>query len=257
MAENIKAVFIDLGGTFRVVVENKTYSDTAKARIAELVGTDMDPERFHSMIEKRYDSYREWALKYMCEAPEDMLWTRWLTPEYDREQLKKNAAELTYQYRRAKGERMVVPGGAETIQELHARGYILGIISDLIGCNEIDEWLDKDGLRSYFSAVKQSSVTMLRKPHPAIYLMALKEAGVCPEESVFVGDNLKRDIIGAKECLFAGTIAVAYDGAPPLKLTGENMPSGIIRRFDQLLDVFPGAPRMNMDALERGRLTSE
>lgn len=251
MTKSIKAIFIDLGGTFRIVVDNKPYSDAAKTRIAELVGANMSPESFHALIEKRYDEYRAWALKYMCEAPEEMLWTRWLAHDYDRARLEKNAAELTYQYRRAKGERQIIPGGVEVIKELHARGYTLGIISDLIGCSEIDEWLDQDGLRPYFATVQQSSVTMLRKPHPAIYFLALREAGVRGEESVFIGDNLKRDIIGAKESLFGATIAVEYDGSPPLKLTEENMPSGIIKRFEQLLDVFPGAPNMNEAVLER------
>lgn len=250
MEKRITTIFIDLGGTFRVVTENKPYSDAAKARIAELVGTEMEPEEFHALIEARYDVYRQWALKYMCEAPEEMLWTRWLAPEYDRERLAKNAGELTYQYRRAKGERVVVPGGVRTIKELHARGYILGVISDLVGCSEVDEWLDKDGLRPYFATVQQSSVTTLRKPHPAIYFLALKEANARAEESVFVGDNLKRDIIGAKEAMFGATIAVDY-GVAPLKLTEENMPDGIVTQFDQLLDVFPGSPRMILDALEK------
>lgn len=253
MGQKIRGIFIDLGGTFRVVCENKPYSDDAKRRIAALCGTDMDPEAFHAMLDKRYDGYRDWALKFMCEAPETMLWTRWLTPEFDRARIEKNAAELTYLYRRAKGERRVVPGGIETVKELFARGYTLGIISDLIGCQEIDEWLDADGLRPYFKTVQQSSITMLRKPHPAIYFLALSEAGLRPEESAFVGDNLKRDIIGAKASGFAKTIAVDYPDAAPLKLTEENQPDGIITRFDQLLDVFPGAPDFREDAMEKRR----
>ena len=95
---------------------------------------------------------------------------------------------------------------------------------------------------------------MLRKPHPAIYFLALAEAGVRPEESAFVGDNLKRDIIGAKASGFARTIAVDYPGAAPLKLTAENAPDGIITRFDQLLDVFPGVPDFCEDAMEKRRV---
>ncbi len=254
MTKAIQSIFIDLGGTFRIVTENTPYSDAAKARIAELVGTKMGPEEFHALIDKRYVGYREWALKYMCEAPEEMLWTRWLAPDYDKDRLVKNAPELTYQYRRAKGERKVVPGGIDTIKELYARGYTLGIISDLIGCTEIDEWLDRDGLRPYFKTVQQSSVTRLRKPHPAIYFLALTQANADPETSVFVGDNLTRDIIGAKAAGFGATIAVEYEGAAPLKLNQENMPDGIIRRFDQLLNVFPKAPLMNEDALYKGEI---
>ncbi len=251
MEREILAIFLDLGGTFRIVTPNKPYQDAAKARIAELVGTELLPEDFHTLIEKRYDAYRDWALKYMCEAPMDVLWTRWLAPEYDHNRLEANAAELTYQYRRCKGERVVVPGGIETVKELCARGYKVGVISDLIGCDEIDEWLDHDGLRPYFCTVQQSSVTMLRKPHPAIYYLALAEAEVKPENSAFVGDNLNRDIMGAKATGFAATIAVDYPDAAPLKLTEQNRPDGIITRFDTLLDVFPGAPRIDIQKAEQ------
>ena len=168
MAKTIRGIFIDLGGTFRIVEDNIPYKTAARKRIAELTGTQMEPEAFHALIDQRYDGYRDWALQYMCEAPEEMLWTRWLAPECDRALLEQNAVELTYELRRAKGERVVVPNGKETVVELVRRGYKVGVISDLIGTKEIDEWLDRDGLRPYFCTVQQSSVTMLRKPHPAI-----------------------------------------------------------------------------------------
>ena len=248
MKEGIKAIFLDLGGTFREVDEsNRPFILEARTRIAEICGTDMDPDSFYDFLNKRYDGYRNWALKYMCEAPEEMLWTRWLVPEWDREKIEAYAKELTYCFRRAKGERLVVPKGVETVRELRKRGYLVGIISDLIGTLEIDEWLDKDGIRDLFCTVKQSSVTMLRKPHPAIYFLALAEAGVRPEESCFVGDNLKRDIIGAKQSCFAGTVGAEYPGGLEFKLTEENRPDCIIHHFDHLLKLFPGDGRFCLE----------
>lgn len=246
---DIRAIFLDLGGTFRIVTPDEKFTDAAKKRIVELVGADMEPRAYYDFIMERYEGYRGWALKFMCEAPEDMLWTRWLAPEYDHARLEKHATELTYALRRAKGRRVVVRGGVETLKTLVARGYKLGVVSDLIGTVEIDEWLDGEGLRPYFCTVQQSSVTLLRKPHPAIYLLALREAGVRPEQSVFVGDNLERDIIGAKATGFGATIAVDYPDAAPLKITPENRPDGIIRNFGALLAAFPGAPGMDLGAI--------
>ena len=251
MLQGIEAIFLDLGGTFRIVDEdNRAYILEARTRIKELCGTDMDPDTFYDFLNKRYDGYREWALKYMYEAPEEMLWTRWLVPEWDREKIEKAAKELTYCFRRAKGERVVVEKGVETVRELRKRGYLVGIISDLIGTIEIDEWLDRDGIRDLFCTVQQSSVTMLRKPHPAIYFLALSEAGVRPEESCFVGDNLKRDIIGAKQSNFAGTVGAEYPGGLEFKLTEENRPDCIIHHFDELLKVFPGEGRFCPETAE-------
>ena len=137
------------------------------------------------------------------------------------------------------------------MKEIKKRGYKVGIISDLVGTREIDEWLDNDGIRDLFCTVQQSSLTMLRKPHPAIYYLALKEAGVRPEESVFVGDNLIRDIIGAKATGFGGTVAVEYNPAKPLKLTEENKPDCIIHSFPELLNVLPGNSEFLPEKAER------
>lgn len=251
MKTDIRAIFIDLGGTFRVVHKDKDYSDKAKQRIASLCGSDMDPQSFHSLIDARYDIYREWALRYMCEAPEEVLWTRWLVPDFDPQRITEAAKELTYLYRQAKGERMVVEGGAETVKELFKRGYTLGIISDLVGTTEIDEWLDRDDLRPYFKTVQQSSVTLVRKPHPAIYYYALHEAGVLPGNSAYVGDNLARDILGAKASGFGLTIAVDYPGTKPLNPTEETMPDAKITAFRQLLDAFPACGKVDEAGLIR------
>lgn len=248
----IKGIFLDLGDTFRIIDENPEYIHAARQRIADICGSKMDADEYYDYLNSHYDKYREFALKYMCEAPEDVLWTRWMVPELDREYVAAHAQELTYCWRKAKGERVVVPHGIETVRELVARGYKVGIISDLVGTIEVDEWLDKDGIRDLFSTVQQSSVTMLRKPHPGIFFMALKEAGVLPQDAAFVGDNLNRDIVGAKVTGFTATVATEYDPVKkPLKINEENCPDCIIHDFAELLNVFPGNGEFCPDKAER------
>ena len=186
----IDTIFIDLGDTFRVIRKDEAYSRAARQRIMELLGETGDPDAFyHNVIEPRYDKYREWALTYYCEAPEKTLWTRWLAYDYPRDKVEAVAGELTWAYRKTKGERVVTNGGVETVRELKARGYTLGIVSDLVGVNEVDDWLDRDGLRDVFSTVQQSSICLIRKPHPAIYYYALDECGARAENTCYVGDT--------------------------------------------------------------------
>ena len=151
----------------------------------------------------------------------------------------KHAAEMTYAYRKTKGERVVTDGGIETVKELYKRGYTLAIVSDLVGTEEVDEWLDRDQLRPYFKSVQQSSVCLIRKPHPAIYYYALKETGSDPSRTCYVGDNLNRDIIGAKAAGLGMTIGVQYPDKKPQTVTEENKPDMFIDHFAMLLDVFP------------------
>ena len=64
-----------------------------------------------------------------------------------------------------------------------------------------------------------------------------------------MGDNLNRDIVGAKAVDFGMTVAVQYNKEKALKLTEENMPDGKIYTFPQLLDIFPERGRVAVDKL--------
>ncbi len=240
MERQIDTIFVDLGDTFRVIRKDEAYQYEAKKQIADLLGVETDPIDFYrDVIEPRYDKYREWALHFYCEAPVKELWTRWLAYDFPRERVEAAADDMTYAYRRTKGERVVTDGGAETVKELYARGYTLAIVSDLVGTKEVDEWLDHDGLRPYFKSVQQSSICLIRKPHPAIYYYALAETGSDPKRTCYVGDNLNRDIVGAKAAGLGMTVGVRYPGKKPQEVTEENKPDVFISHFSQLLDLFP------------------
>lgn len=240
MEKHIDTIFVDLGDTFRVIRKDEAYQREAKEAITRLLGVDGDPVQFYKdVIEPRYDKYREWALTFYCEAPVKELWTRWLAYDFPRERVEAAAAEMTCAYRKTKGERVVTDGGIETVKELYKRGYTLGIVSDLVGTEEVDEWLDRDQLRPYFKTVQQSSVCLIRKPHPAIYYYALAECGSDPARTCYVGDNLARDIVGAKAAGLGMTIGVQYPGKKPQEVTEENKPDRFISHFAQLLDIFP------------------
>lgn len=250
MQKQITTLFTDLGGTLRIVHKDPAYQMNAMRRIAELVGTDMEPEAFHRLLDERYDGYRDWALLHKREAPEAELWMRWLAFDYPKERVAKHSEELTYEYRKAKGRRLVVDHGLETLKTLDERGYRIGIISDLIGTREIPEWLHEDHLAEFFCAVQLSSVCCIRKPDTEIYFRACREAGTAPGECAFVGDNLNRDIIGAKRAGFGLTIAVEHPGMPKLKLTSENRPDVVIHAYEELLNLFPKCPMTDLTRVE-------
>lgn len=249
MNTDIRAIYLDLGDTFRIIEKDEAYILDAKQKIAQMCGTDEDPVKFYDeVITPRYDEYRKWALKYFCEAPEQVLWRRWLAYDFDAERINKFASDLTYEYRQTKGRRVVVEGGADTVKELNRRGFAVGIISDLVGTKEVDEWLDHDGLRPYFKTVQQSSVCYVRKPGPAIFYYAIDEVGIPAENSAFLGDNLDRDIIGAKAVNMGMTIAAKW-GAKKYTLTEENRPDCVIFAFPQLLDLFPEPGKVNKEKM--------
>jgi HAD superfamily hydrolase (TIGR01549 family) len=246
----IEAIFLDLGNTLRFVQKDEAYQADARRRIAELVGSDEDPETFCAKVDERYKEYRKWAFENMREAPESELWTRWLAPEFPAERIAPLGEELTYQYRRANGIRVLVENGLQVVDTLFCRGYTLGIISNLISTREIPEWLNHDGLAHYFKSVALSSVLGIRKPDPEIYLTAARRAGVAPEHCAYVGDNLKRDVTGTRVAGFGMSIIMLEEQKlADAEINEDNRPDAIILRFDDLLELFPGCPQVTSEKL--------
>ena len=240
MHENIDAIFLDIGNTLRILLDDAPHRAAARKKITELLGTDEDPVAFCEELDARYKIYRKWAFENLAEAPEAELWTRWLAPDFPAEKVAALGVELTFQYRQSMGRRVVVENGKEVVVELHRRGYILGIISNLITSREIPDWMDDDGFTPYIKSVVLSSVLGRRKPDPEVFLEAARQAGVDPEHCVYVGDNPKRDVIGARQAGFGAVILInnpaKMDGKP---ITDENRPDHVIHKFIELLDVFP------------------
>jgi HAD superfamily hydrolase (TIGR01549 family) len=233
--KKIKGVFFDLGGTLRICDKAPEHQEQAKKRMAELVGRE-DVQPFIDMVEERYLPYRDWALSENKEAGDFELWHKWLLPEMDPAALARICHELTFQYRQVKGKRRVVEGGLQVIRGLYGRGYRLGIISNLIGENEIPDWLREDGLAQYFDAVILSSVCHIRKPDPEIYRMGCAELGLPPDECVSVADNLGRDITGAKAVgIGANILFISPEKLAKKAITDENRPDYIVHAFSDIL----------------------
>jgi HAD superfamily hydrolase (TIGR01549 family) len=237
---DIEAIFLDLGNTLRILVKDEEHMARARQKIVELAGSDEDPVAFIARLDERYKLYRKWAFEHLREAPEAEMWTRWLLPDFPAARIAPLGAELTYQYRQSMGRRVVVDGGKEIVTQLQKRGYRLGIISNLIGTREIPEWLDAEGFASYFDAVVLSSVLGIRKPDPEIYLEAARRIGVEPGKCAYVGDNLKRDVSGARLAGFGQVvIMIAVEQVAGADINEQNRPDRIVHRFEELLDNFP------------------
>lgn len=235
-----KAVFFDLGGTLRIALLEEPWMKHARRKMAEIAGSPVPYEEFYQMIEERYEPYRKWALAENKESGDEELWCKWLLPDYDQARIKQVCHELSFQYRQCKGRRIVVDGGVEVIKGLHERGYKLGIISNLIGENEVPDWLEEDGLDQYFDSVVLSSVCGMRKPCFEIYQLAAKEMDVELEECVSVADNIKRDIPGAKKAgVGCNIIFSSPEKKHPVEYTEENRPDAVIEDFREILNLLP------------------
>lgn len=89
-------------------------------------------------------------------------------------------------------------GTVEALRELQAAGYAMGCITNtLASADTIRIMLRRHGIEPLMGSVVVSSEQGWRKPHPSLFEKALRELGVAPHESVFVGDSPWHDIEGA------------------------------------------------------------
>jgi putative hydrolase of the HAD superfamily len=106
----------------------------------------------------------------------------------------------------------VMPDTPAFLEWLVAQGYFVGVISNSIGT--LEGQLVRLGLAPYFRAILDSAIVGIQKPHPGIFKLALRSAGVEGSEAIFVGDTYATDVGGAQ---LAGLTGVLMDsvGAYP------------------------------------------
>lgn len=83
-----------------------------------------------------------------------------------------------------------------TLDMLKKQGFILALLSNNDG--DINKLCDELGLYSYLDFAINSQDVGASKPHPPIFLEALRRAQVEPEEALYVGDQYETDVEGAR-----------------------------------------------------------
>jgi len=244
MTPDIKAIFLDVGNTLRIVVEDEEFQKEAKKELMALVGAQGSEEEFFKTVETRWSTYRKESKTTLQEASEKDLWTKWLLPDFPVEKITPITGKLTRLWRDRDGRRVPRPDARETIIELSRRGYILGIIANTITETEIPDWMETDGVTEYFKAVVLSSKVGYRKPMPEIYWEAARRVGIAPENCAYVGDNPIRDVEGTRKAGF-GMMILFSEPATIVKepQSGLAKVEYTIYETKELLDIFP--PRSN------------
>lgn len=240
MNHDIEAIFLDVGNTLRIVVEDPEFSQNAMKELMTLVGAKEPQAEFFAKVEQRWKAYRKISKTELVEACEADLWTKHLLPDYPAEHIAPLHGKLTRLWRDRDGKRVPRHDAKETIIELDRRGYLLGIIANTITETEIPDWMESDGVKQYFKTVILSSKVGIRKPNPEIYWMAAREIGVKPAKCAYLGDNPVRDVEGTRAAGF-GMMILFDEPATTAKEppSGEHVPDHVIRETRELLEIFP------------------
>ena len=140
-----------------------------------------------------------------------------------------------------RSRRVARADAVETIKELCARGYTLGIIANTVTETEIPDWMAADGVAQCFKTTILSSKVRIRKPNPEIYHLACRCIGTPEANCAYVGDNPVRDVEGTQAAGFGMMIRIDEpDTLNTEHATGrEFTPDHVITALSELLDIFP------------------
>jgi HAD superfamily hydrolase (TIGR01662 family) len=241
MKNPIEAILFDMGGTLRGSVKKDEESKRKTVgRMIELLGAETSAEEFASLLTERARAYMRWARETLVELNEPDLWTKWLLPDWPAERIAGMAMQLNQLWREATGERIIFPETKEVTLELYRRGYRLGLVSNTVSSVEVPQTFRELELTGCFETVILSCVVGMRKPGPEIMLEATRRMGVNPENCVYIGDRLNRDVESSRKAGFAQVIIrrgddfTAHQAKYPDLLADH-----YIDNLKELLDMFP------------------
>jgi HAD superfamily hydrolase (TIGR01549 family) len=135
--------------------------------------------------------------------------------------------------------RVLFPDALPTLATLRDRGYTLGLVTNRSYGGQIflDD-LRQMGLLEFFELdrIAVSADLRFRKPHPMIFRYALAGTGTAPNETAMVGNNLRADILGARQLgIFSVWKRENGDSEEP---TAANHPDMTITDLAELIDIF-------------------
>lgn len=88
------------------------------------------------------------------------------------------------------------PRVGAALERLRAAGYRLGVVSNSDG--RAAAALAACGLLEHFEIVVDSGEVGIEKPDPRIFLFALDQMGLSPDDAIYVGDLYEVDVVGAR-----------------------------------------------------------
>ena len=242
----IDTVLFDMGGTLEDIYVDDASKEASAREVLRIlrekgIPVSMDvPEAVQELAEgwDRYAAYRGPTNREL--KPEEIWGNYVLNGRFglDFETVKPFAEELAHMWEVTYYHRSLRPGVKEMLDGLKSLGMKLGVVSNTASMYQVFWILKEYGIRDYFQDVTLSSVTGFRKPSTDIFTVALNQLQSKPEECVYVGDTISRDIIGSKRSGFAKAIQICS------KLTKEK-DLGVRHEFEpdyqieDIYDVFP------------------
>ncbi len=206
----IKAVFFDL---YNTLVTYDPPREVIEAKILKDFGIEVSPESLLRPITTADDFiYKEHARSPISKRSKEE--TTALYMQYHGIVLKEAGLEapkeliigILGKWMSLDVKMVLFDDAIPALTNLKERGLILGLISNVD--RDVAPLYQGLGLSDWLQVMVTSQEVGFNKPHPEIFKAALKQAGVKPEEAIYVGDQYQIDVLGAKK---AGMVGILLD----------------------------------------------
>jgi len=199
---SLKCVLFDLGETLVTrEVEDRAVDIVALDRLATFAdrrGYGIDRESLISLFLENYRRLDELRDRFLVEIPMRCWLSNLLSHVSSSrisERLLRHAMDIFVE---ARSSGVICFPEVPNVLSLLKQKYRLGIVTNTSSSEVPNRVLSQLKLRGYFSVVAASAELGVRKPYPGIFYYALRELSARAEDTAFVGDSIKHDIIGAK-----------------------------------------------------------
>ncbi|MEM1537442.1 MAG: HAD-IA family hydrolase [Candidatus Nezhaarchaeales archaeon] len=204
----ITSVLFDLGGTLANGVKNAKLQEQSVRRVINALdglGVKVDALR---LMEARLRNRRRHEL-YRRKTLKEVLAEQWMKEDLEAVGVTVSKevldAALKAHFDVVLATRTLYDDTLPTLEGVKALNLKVGVVSNVSSDWAVNELVKRLNIARYLDVVITSAKVGYRKPHPTIFLEALKALAVTPREAVFVGDDPVSDVAGAKR---VGMIAV-------------------------------------------------
>lgn len=122
------------------------------------------------------------------------------------------------------------PEAEGVLRALWGKGLHVGLISD-IDHDFMTDALTRLGIIEYFDTLTSSEEAGAWKPDPRIFRLALSKAQCTGPEAIHIGDNLERDVNGAKN---VGMTAIWFPNSPD---ASSDVPDYTIWNLSEIVEI--------------------
>lgn len=245
MPRHIRAVIFDLGGTLEEVYYDDALRLDATRGFREILARHaLDPglsiPDLYAVIKTGMREYKTWREQNEREIAPECLWSEFVFRDHNlaRDRLAAIGEELAFYWDTQFSKRELRSDARAVLDELRARGFRLGIISNITSRAMVSCQLAEYGIADFFQVVLTSAEFGWRKPNPRIFLQAARALARPPAQCAYVGDTVSRDVSGARRAGYGLAIQIkSFLTAQSDRATDVQAPDAVIENLMQVVEI--------------------